>query len=180
MFTNALIPLAAAVGTYVAVVLSAMAAAGLLALGISFLKTWVMTRRWVKVKARVISWNWEELTDAGQKKFILKRVYEYTVDGQTHRGSGGDDLSLEHEEPQAKKGASKPPGEELDAFYDPKNPDQAVLERNAVGCGWMLIVLATCFLGLAAYCVYEGLPPDPPPPPPLPAEAPERFSGRPR
>lgn len=177
MFTYAPFPLAAAVGTYVAVVLSAMAAAGLLALGISFLKTWLKTRRWVKVKARVVSWNWEETTEAGLKKYTLKRAYEYTVDGQTHRGSGGDDLSFDHEEPKDKKGDSKQPGEEIDAYYDPQNPDQAVLERSAVGCGWTLIVLAACFLGLAAYCVYEELPPDPPP---LPVEAPERFSGRPR
>lgn len=174
MFPIAPLSPAAAVGTYVAVVLSSLAAAGLLALAISFLRTGLKTRRWVKVKARVISWEWEEKKEGEKTKYVLRRMYEYSVDGQTHRGSGGDDLSLDQEEPKDTKGEIKQPGEEIDAFYDPKNPDHAVLERNAGGCGWMLVILTACFLGLAAYCVYEAFPPEPPPRP-LPAEAPEHY-----
>ncbi|MCW8130391.1 MAG: DUF3592 domain-containing protein [Planctomycetota bacterium] len=161
--------LGAEIATYVAVVLSSLAAAALLFAAGGFLKTWLTTRSWKRVTARVTAWDYEERLKEGKKQYVLHAKYAYEVDGARYEGSGTDDLWLDEEELRQGKDAIRSPGDEIEAYYDPKHPERAVMYRSAGGCGWALVVLALIFFALAGYCIKEAMPPAQP----LPAEAPE-------
>lgn len=157
------------VGTYVAVAFSLLAAVGVLCLAIGFLRTWLRTRTWIKVTARVLSWDYEEKQKDGRTQYLVHAKYEYEVNGTRYEGSGTDDMYLDEDEVRGSKEDGKKPGDEIQAYYDPKHPEKAVISRTSGGCGWVLVVLAVIFFGLAGYCVFEALPERKP----LPAEAPE-------
>jgi hypothetical protein len=141
----------------------------LFAIGINSYRDGEATKSWTMTTARVLSTSIDENTSNSRDSNGSRRTrttyepivhYEYTVDGTTHEGdhiragtySGSKDRALDIV-------ARYPGGAEVTAFYDPKHPDDAVLEQGAdrtgvylfggIGGGFAVIGLgALAFAGI--------------------------------
>jgi Protein of unknown function (DUF3592) len=98
-------------------------------------------------------WIHKPHTDPSFKPVIF---YDYTVDGVAHRGErvsfdDGDGVRiLPREKAAAWIDRNYPVGKRLPVYYDPGDPNLAVLEPGAEGlvmiCHYVMATLAICFL----------------------------------
>jgi hypothetical protein len=87
-------------------------------------------------------------------RYVLQVVYEYRVNDQTYEGRqvgfGGTSFALEA---ARKKLRIYPQGVLVTVYYDPANPNKAVLEPDAAGA-WIYLLLGLIILlggGLSAW-----------------------------
>jgi hypothetical protein len=154
-------------------ILSALVCGGfgllLLLLVISALREAVAMKRWPVAKGRVLSSTVEEYrADAGASNFggahartTLYRpvvLYEYEVAGHRYRSNRiAQSPGINRGVPTfAEKTAQRyPSGCEVDVRFNPKRPDESVLEPR-VPAGWILLsLIAVALLALASH-IYFG------------------------
>jgi hypothetical protein len=133
-----------------------------LAIGVSDAITWVARKRWPSTFAVVQSVEAHEvvyrsrgsLRSGGYTPLV---VYRFALAGANHVGSrlSGNDDRFDTES-EALRSVSYRRGDTIKAYYNPKNPDDSILQPNTVlpGNAWLLAAACVCFFG--AFLAWHG------------------------
>jgi hypothetical protein len=143
-----------------------LAGIGGIAAGIYFMRRAVAATKWTKIRGRVISSEVKRIstTDDLQDGDTIHSVsyrpevsYEYAVDGKTYQSHQIAILvSTSSNEGIARAVVDKyPAGKEIDIYYNPDKPKDAVLEQSSPGSGWFFIGIGIFFIiiGGIGFCV---------------------------
>jgi len=117
------------------------------------------SQTWPSVKGRIVSTNirLEEIgdEDTSRMEYIPEVHFEYEVDEMTFKGkrfSFGSEPSFGSAEKARKFLQPYPDGQEVDLFYNPEDPGEAVLSQGmrkmgaSLIVGILLVVLMICLL----------------------------------
>jgi hypothetical protein len=136
---------------------------GILALAIASLREAAAMKRWPVAKGRVLTSKVEEYKSGGGAKtrmtlFRPVVTYEYEVEGKRFRGdriaqSPGMNAGVpDAAEQTARRYAS---GSTVEVHFNPKRPDESVLEPRVPRSWVFALVIAVAMLVLAAYLYWR-------------------------
>jgi hypothetical protein len=116
---------------------------------------------WPAAPAEIVSAEIETSahhTKNGSSTSYAPRItYRYTVDGRTYDGSRAA-FAYEASQAAAAEFVRRfPPGSHVDAYYDPRDPSEAVLVRGGQGIIWGFIGAGLAFATLGAWLLGRSL-----------------------
>ncbi len=131
----------------------------LIAAGYQYWVAWTARKHWSTTDGVVRASGLDAFDGANRKsrttpRYILQVVYEYRVNDQTYEGRqvgfGGTAYGLEE---ARRKLRQYPQGVLVTVYYDPANPNKAVLEPDPAGVGFLLVLGIVILVGggLAAW-----------------------------
>jgi tetratricopeptide (TPR) repeat protein len=117
--------------------------------GIKELKKAMASKNWSTTVGKVISSEVIRDTSGKRPIYIPKVFYEYSVTGNKY---SSNEVSIGHWDSSSPKGAQKivnryPTGKDVIVYYDPDNPEDAVLEPGTSIGDYTLILFGAIFIG---------------------------------
>lgn len=149
--------LAAVVSAVFLLVLSA----GAIAAGVGYVRKALAMRGFVSTRATVIDRAVVALPGRGAREGVFgegggyapKVTYRFTVDGQHHTSDKLGYAQRGYKKQLAERRVAEIPNE-VEVWFDPRNPNEAYLERHSAGLGWALIAGGgVVVLGVLAWLV---------------------------
>ena len=119
---------------------------------------WLRSSAWKVTEGNIISTSIYEDMAGDEVRYRPQVAYWYSVDGQPRRGDqitfGSPDQSSAE---KAKKLLMRYEGKAtVKVFYNPANPEEAVLERALAFATWMGLALVTGAFAGAVYVLFNG------------------------
>jgi len=130
-------------------VVFSLLAVGLIILGLLTLRQTPRSRRWAKVEGKVITSNVNEFTGKGGRTYRPMVIYAYSVGAVRFMSSriASRPLASSDRSAAARFVEKYPVGKTVQVFYDPQDPEQAVLEPGANP--WLPMIAGGVFSMLA-------------------------------
>jgi hypothetical protein len=137
----------------------ALLGGGFLFLGMRSLSAARASRLWPSTPGKVTS---SQLMIGGSRSsrwYKAQVAYTFAVNGQSYTGEKvffGDSRFRSRGKPESVVDRYRE-GAEVEVFYDPQQPQQAVLERRTGGGNTTYLILGSMFMILAAFVAVAGL-----------------------
>ncbi len=128
-----------------------VAAVALIIFGLFTMREVSRSRGWAETSGRVIASNINQFTNKGTTTYRPLIMYSYAVSGIRFMSSriAFHSLGSRDRAEATRITARYPIGTSVDVFYDPQNPEQAVLERG--GNPWLPIIVGGIFSMFAVW-----------------------------
>jgi hypothetical protein len=100
---------------------------------------------WLPATAQIVSGNISAQRGSKTTSYVINIRYAYTVFGQSYEGGqfsfGSEGTGYDTRKRAEKVVAQYPTGSQVTIYYDPNNPQQAVLKRNYDSTGAILAMI---------------------------------------
>jgi hypothetical protein len=138
-------------------VFAVLAGLGMLLVGIFDLRKAHRAKAWPVAEGRILESRLREKTDSDGTSYEVAILYEYSVNGVTHRSDVWRirPASSSFTKASSRTVARYPVGSAVSVYFNPEDPTDAMLEPGKIS--WVLFLVGVVFAASGVACVLHNL-----------------------